>query len=240
MSGVPVQNVQVSGVAGATSIVATLGAAVTAGSSVVAFVTFTGGTASGDTLTNGTDALTIVGTIVNDAGTRMARYAKVNCTGGGSTSFTWSNATSLTNRGIWVIECSAIDTSAAVVGGGNPAASAPGAGTDAIATGSIANSAGLTAFHIGIGCDYAADTITIVKGTGTTQVGSSGWTDIFGTVSAGAIIEYKAGIAASASDALTFTGGYGGHTYKSASIMLKEAAGGASTAGRNRMMLGIG
>lgn len=239
MAGSAVQNAQVSGVASATSIVATLGAAVTAGNAVVAFVEFTGGTESGVTLTNGTDALTLQGAVINDAGTRMARYAKVNCTGGGSTSFTWSNATSLTNRAIWVIECAGIDTSAAVVGGGNPAASAPGAGTDAITTGSITNSAGLTAFHIGIGCDYAADTITIVKSASATQVGSAGWTDVFGTVSAGAIIEYKSGIAASASDALTFTGGYGGHTYKAASIMLKETAGGVVSR-TGLLLMGVG
>jgi hypothetical protein len=239
MSGGIVQNAQDSATAGATSIAVTLGAAITAGNAVVAFVGFTGGTAATVTMGNGTDTLTLQGSIVNSSGTRMAVYAKVNCTGGGSTTFTWSNATSLTNRTLWVIECSGIDTSAAVVANANPATQvAPGTGTDAVTTGTVTNSAGLTAFHIGVGSDYEFDVNPIVKGTGATQVGSNGWT--LGGANASAIIEYKAGIAASAGDALTYTGAYAGHTYKTASVMLKEAAVGGGTAGRNRMMMGLG
>lgn len=238
MAGAVLQSAEASQTAGATSIAATLAAPVTAGNTVVMFVSFDGGTAATVVIGNGTDTLTLVGSVVNDSGLRTARYAKINCTGGGSATFTWSNATSLTNLRNWTFELSGLDTGSAVVANSNPAAqAAPGTGADAITTGTVTNSAGLTAFHIGVGVDTTIDTIAIAAGTGCTSI-ATGWN--LGTANPGARAQFKAGIAASAGDALTWTGGYAGHTYKSSSVMLKEAAAGGSTAGRSRMMMGFG
>lgn len=224
-AGAVVQNCEASATAGATSVACALGVAPTAGNTIVVFINFAGGTESGVTITNGTDAEAIAGTVVNDGGTRSAMYQKRGITGGGSTTFTWSNATSLTNRSIWVAELSGIHTTAGVVGNLNPAAGAFGATTDAISTGTLSNSSGVTAFFIGVGTDGPADVITIAAGTGATSVGT-GW--LLGTATPGARLEYKAAIANAATPALTWTGGYGGHTYKAMGIMFQELAG-AST-----------
>lgn len=240
MAGSVLQNAQDSATAGATSIGVALGAAVTAGNTVIAFVGWDNGTQAAVTMGNGTDSLTLVGSVVNDSGLRRAMYAKVNCTGGGSTTFTWSNSTSLTNRRIWVFELSGLDTGSAVVANSNPAAQVgPGTGTDAITTGSVSNSAGLTAFHIGVSCidTPAGATSPPTAGTGMTSI-ATGWN--LGTADPGARAEFVAGIAASAGSTLTWTANFGSPTYKSSSAMFKETAVGGSTAGRNRMMMGFG
>lgn len=218
-----VQQCETSGTAGATSMSCGLGAAVTAGNAIYIGVQFSGGSQVSVTVGNGTDSLTLIGSVVNDGGTRSAQYQKINATGGGSTTFTWSNSTSLTNRALWVVELSGIDTAAALVGSANPAASAPGSGTDAITTGNVSNASGSNACFIGLGVDGTIDTITIATGTGATSV-ATGWN--LGTANPGARLEYKPSLTTGSSYALTWTGGYGGHTYKAFGAMFQEAGGG--------------
>jgi hypothetical protein len=221
-----VQSCENSATAGATSIACALGAAPTAANALYVAINFTGGTQASVVIGNGTDAETLVGSVVNDGGTRSAQYEKRNITGGGSATFTWSNATSLTNLSIFVAEISGIDTAAGLIGNANPAAAAFGSATDAITTGTVSNASGQNACFIGTGVDGPADVITIAAGTGATSI-RTGW--LLGTANPGARFEYKSGLATGSSYALTWTGGYGGHTYKAFGVMFQEAVGGAST-----------
>jgi len=208
-----VQQSHNSATAAATSISATPGASVGAGNLRIAWVKYEGGDA-GVTVGDGVDSFTEAGTVVNDGGTRLRMFYKLNSTAGAGV-VTANLDASRTNIGLYVAEYSGIDS---FITHENTAAANPGSGTDAISTG-LVNVTTQPALFVAWVADYDSDTNPVLAGTGFTSRGQ-GWT--FGTANNMARLQDKR-VTATGNTTGTATGAYGSHTYKITAFAFAES-----------------
>jgi len=225
-----VQQAENSNAGSATTIVATPGASVTAGSCRVAWVLYEGGDST-VTVGDGTDSFTEAGDVVNDGGTRLRMFYKLNSTAGaGVVTATYVDG-ARTKRGIYVAEYTGI---ASFITSANPASAAFGSATDAVTTGNV-NVTSQPALFIAWCADYVADTLTIAAGTGFTSRGT-GW--VFGGANPYARLQDKR-VTATGNTTGTATGQYGGHDYKITAMVFAESASTSQAARSSAMMMNL-